>query len=133
MLKVTEGKRMYPTGIKRVDDVITIRMITLSMNMPMNLMGAGIKAAPTISPGTGRHFTFKEKIFTSITERPLKKHDQLRDMGFVVHSIWSCDYLRERRMLRDDDVPLPKEKCNPINIRDSYFGGRTMNSSIICN
>ena len=46
-------------------------------------------------------------------------------MGFVVHSIWSCNYLRERCMLRDDDVPLPKEKCDPINIRDSYFGGRT--------
>ena len=28
-------------------------------------------------------------------------------------------------MLRDDDVPLRKEKCDPINIRDSYFGGRT--------
>ena len=28
-------------------------------------------------------------------------------------------------MLRDDDAPLPKEKCDPINIRDSYFGGRT--------
>ena len=28
-------------------------------------------------------------------------------------------------MLRDDDVPLPKEKCDPINIRDSYFVGRT--------
>ena len=27
-------------------------------------------------------------------------------------------------MLRDD-VPLPKEKCDPINIRDSYFGSRT--------
>ena len=46
-------------------------------------------------------------------------------MGFVMHSIRCCDYLRERCMLRDDDVPLPKEKCDPINIRDSYFGGRT--------
>ena len=27
--------------------------------------------------------------------------------------------LRERYML-GDDVPLPKEKCEPINIRDSY-------------
>ena len=24
-----------------------------------------------------------------------------------------------------DDVPLPKEKCDPINIRDFYFGSRT--------
>ena len=46
-------------------------------------------------------------------------------MAFVMHSIWSCNYLRERHMLRDDDVPLPKEKCDPINIRDSYFGSRT--------
>ena len=74
MLKVTAGKRMYPTGIKKVDDIITIWMVTLSMlvdvNMPMNLMGAGIMAAPTVSPGIGRYFTFKENIFSSITERP---------------------------------------------------------------
>ena len=74
MLKVTAEKRMYPTGIKRVDDIITIWMVTLSMlvdvNMPMNLIGAGIRAAPTVSPGIGRHFTFKETIFSSVTERP---------------------------------------------------------------
>ena len=55
MLKVTVGKRTYPTGIKKVDDIITIWMVTLSMlvdvNMPMNLMGAGITAAPAVSPG----------------------------------------------------------------------------------
>ena len=45
-------------------------------------------------------------------------------MGFVMHSIWSCDYLGERCIIRDDNVPLPKEKCDPTNIRDSYFGGR---------
>ena len=67
MLKVTVGKRTYPTGIKRVDDIITIWMVTLSMlvnvNMPMNLMGAGITAAPTVSLGIGRHFTFKDSYF----------------------------------------------------------------------
>ena len=74
MLKVTLGKRTYPIGIMRADDVITIWMVTLLMlvgvNMPMNLMGAGITAALTVSPGIGRHFMFKEKIFSSITERP---------------------------------------------------------------
>ena len=54
----------------------------------------------------------------------IKKQEQLQDLGFEVHLIWSCDYLRERRML-GDDVPLPMEKCDPINIRDSYFGSRT--------
>ena len=33
-------------------------------------------------------------------------------MGFVVHSIWYCDYMRERHML-GDDVQLPKEKLTP--------------------
>ena len=42
----------------------------VDVNMPMNLMGAGIMAALTVSPGIGRHFMFKEKIFSSITERP---------------------------------------------------------------
>ena len=72
MLKVTVGKRTYPIGIMRVDDVITIWMITLSMlvdmKLPMNLMGAGIMAALTVSPGIGRHVTFKEKIFSSVRD-----------------------------------------------------------------
>ena len=50
----------------------------------------------------------------------IKKHQQLQDMDFVVHSIQSYDYLRERCML-GDDVPLPWEKCKPLDIRDLYF------------
>ena len=37
------------------------------MNMPMNLMNAGIMAALIVSPGIGKHSTFKEKVFNSIT------------------------------------------------------------------
>ena len=77
-----------------------------------------------VSPGIGKHSMFKEKNIQQHYIETIKKHQQLWDMGFVIHSIWSCDYLRERHMLRDD-VPLPGEKCEPLNIRDSYFGGRT--------
>ena len=96
------------------------------MNMPMNLKSAGIMAA-LVSPRIGKHSTFKEKIFNSITQHyieTIKKHQQLWHMGFVVHSIWPCNYLRERCKLRDD-VPLPKEKYKPLNMRNSSFGGRT--------
>ena len=76
MLKVTAGKRTYPTGIKRVDDIITIWMVTLSMladvNIPMNLMGADIAADPAVSPGIGRQFTFKEK-YSAALQRDHKK------------------------------------------------------------
>ena len=71
MHKVPMGRRRYHTGIKRVDDTITTWMVTLSirvdMNMPMNLMDAGIMDAHAVSPEIGRHFTFKEKIFSSVT------------------------------------------------------------------
>ena len=67
---------MDPTGIKRVDDVITIWMVNFLMlvdvNMPMNLMGAGITAALAVSPGIGRHFTFKEK-YSAALQRDHKK------------------------------------------------------------
>ena len=36
-------------------------------NMPMNLMGASITVALAVSSGIGKHSTFKEKIFNSIT------------------------------------------------------------------
>ena len=48
----------------------------VDMNMPMNLISAGIMAAPTVSPGIGRHFTFKEK-YSAALQRDHKKHDQL--------------------------------------------------------
>ena len=64
------GRRRYRTGTKRVDITITAWMVTLSVpavvNMPMNLMGAGITVALAVSPGIGKHSTFKEKIFNSI-------------------------------------------------------------------
>ena len=48
----------------------------VDVNMPMNLMGAGITASPTVSQGIGRHYTFKEK-YSAALQRDHKKHDQL--------------------------------------------------------
>ena len=71
MHKVPMGRRRYCTGIKKVDNTTTAWMVTLSIpvdvNMPMNLIGAGIMDALTVSPGIGKHSMFKEKIFSSIT------------------------------------------------------------------
>ena len=79
MHKVPMRRRRYCTGIKKVDDTITAWMVSLSipvdMNMPMNLMDAGITDAHAISPEIGRHFMFKEKLFSSIM-KPLRNHSQ---------------------------------------------------------
>ena len=65
------GRRRYHTEIKRVDNTITTWMVTLlipvDVNMPMNLKDVGITDGHAVSPEIGRHFTFKEKIFSSIT------------------------------------------------------------------
>ena len=71
MCKVTMGRRRYPTGTRRIDDIITTWMVTLwinaVMNMPMNLMGAGIMVAHAVSLEIGRHYMFKEKVSSNVT------------------------------------------------------------------
>ena len=120
------GRRRYHTGIKRVDDTITTWMVTLliplDVNMPINLMDIGITDAHTVTPEIGGTSHSRKK-YSAALHRNHQETEQLQDIGFVIHSIWSCDYMRERHML-GDDVPLPKEKFDPINIRDLYFGGR---------
>ena len=47
-------------------------------------------------------------------------------MGYVVHSMWSCDFLREKSI-----TPLLQDFCShldvseTIDIRHSYLGGHT--------
>ena len=54
----------------------------------------------------------------------LKKEKTLKEMGYVVHTMWSCDFDREKVV----NPPLQKYICElnipqTIHIRDSYFGG----------
>ena len=45
-------------------------------------------------------------------------------MGYVVHSMWACDFLREKSItppLQDFCSHLDVSKT--IDIRDTYFGG----------
>ena len=71
MHKVPMRRRRYHTGMKKVDDTTTTWMVTLSIpvdvNMPMNLMDAGIMDAHAVSLEIGGYFMFKEKIFSSVT------------------------------------------------------------------
>ena len=47
-------------------------------------------------------------------------------MGYVVHFMWSCDFLRQKSI-----TPPLQDFCShlgvseTIDIRDSYFGGHT--------
>ena len=54
------------------------------------------------------------------------KEKRLRELGFVVISKWSCEWLKEKQ--EDDEKQkfikqLNIQEC--INLRDCYFGGRT--------
>ena len=57
----------------------------------------------------------------------LRKADQLKELGFKVHTMWSCDF--EARLLRDpqwrawaNEVKIEEK---PLDLRDAYYGGRT--------
>ena len=68
--------------------------------------------------------TKRDKILQGSTfdkkyENTLLKEQRLRDMGFKVHSMWECDFKETW-----GKNPL-EEKTTPLQVRDSYFGGRT--------
>lgn len=55
----------------------------------------------------------------------LKKISHLQSLGIKMHTIWSCDYARQRTHASS------KKHISPIQFRDCYFGGRT--NAIILN
>ena len=64
------GEKKVPYRDKKSRQHITTWMVTLwinvVMNMPMNLMGAGIMVAHAVSLEKGRHYMFKEKISSNV-------------------------------------------------------------------
>ena len=47
-------------------------------------------------------------------------------MGYVVHSMWSCDFLRQKSITPPlQDLFSHLDVSETIDIRDSYFGGCT--------
>lgn len=54
------------------------------------------------------------------------KESRLREMGYIVKCIWKCEFdaiRKEEAAVREFITSL--NICEPINIRDCYFGGRT--------
>ena len=55
-----------------------------------------------------------------------RKEKILRGMGFVVHTMWGCEFQRSLKQNNDlsqwiEQLEIP----DPISVRDAYFGGRT--------
>lgn len=48
------------------------------------------------------------------------REERLRNQGYIVRSIWACEYAKE---IGETNVPL--FPSSPLYLRDSYFGGRT--------
>lgn len=56
----------------------------------------------------------------------VEKEKTLKSLGFVVHSMWSCDFEEEKKKNKRLQEWLKGNTfSDPINVRDAYFGGRT--------
>ena len=56
----------------------------------------------------------------------LKKEKTLTSIGYVVHSMWSCDFLGQKSITPPfQDFCSHLDVSETMNIRDSYFGGHT--------
>ena len=56
----------------------------------------------------------------------MEKESRLREMGFVLHTTWACEFAQLIRSQPEVcDLINELEFPNPITIREAYFGGRT--------
>ena len=53
------------------------------------------------------------------------KEKRLKEQGYIVLSKWSCKFAEEKKKPKIRDFLDSLNIQDPINLRDSYFGGRT--------
>ena len=88
--------------------------------------GCSFHGCLTCYPYRRDQFWNKGKNMIQRHRETLLKERRLREKGFRVISIWSCEFrreLRNKQELREFVDSLNIQ--DPINVRDSYFGGRT--------
>ena len=73
-----------------------------------------------------RHNCHPDRTLAEVYEATCKKTQQLRDAGYTVIEMWECDFQEQKKT----DPALQEflgtfELVEPLNPRDSFFGGRT--------
>lgn len=80
-----------------------------------------------------RHNCHPDRTLVEVYEATLKKTARLRNAGYTVIEQWECDFLEQKKT----DPALHEflatfELVEPMNPRDSFFGGRTNGVRLYC-
>ena len=84
--------------------------------------GCWYHGCPSCYPGDRDTLMINTKSLKMRYFETLKKEKASTSMGYVVHSMWSCDFLRQKSMTPPlQDFCSHLDVSEKIDIRDSYF------------
>ncbi len=92
----------------------------------MEFNGCWYHGCPRCYPRDRAKLVIGDKNLSTRHRDMLRKEERLAEIGFVVHSVWSCDF--ERELAKDGEMRAFVDALDivePIDMRDGYFGGRT--------
>ena len=80
-----------------------------------------------------RHNCHPDRSLAEVYEATLKKTKQLRDAGYIVIEQWECEFEEAKKTDPAlQDFLNTFELVEPLNPRDSFFGGRTNGVRLYC-
>ena len=90
--------------------------------------GCWYHGCPTCYPRDRDEIRLYGKSMAQRYRETLEKMERLREKGFVVECIWSCQFERDREKnptLKQWLLQHSSSFFKPLSVRDAYFGGRT--------
>jgi G:T-mismatch repair DNA endonuclease (very short patch repair protein) len=92
----------------------------------MEFNGCWWHGCPTCYPSDRDKLMVGGKNLKHKYKETLWKQNMLAKMGYEVHTMWSCQFEKEKREnVISQQIAQSCDISEPINIRDCFFGGRT--------
>lgn len=80
-----------------------------------------------------RHNCHPDRSLAEVHEATCKKTEQLRNAGYTVIEMWECDFEEQKKTNPAlQEFLATFELVEPLNPRDSFFGGRTNGVRLYC-
>ena len=99
---------------------------TYGQNHAFEFHGCWYHGCPSCYPRDRDGIHILDKSLNQRYRETLLKESRLKEVGFTVHSVWSCQWERRLKCYSDEKKLVEEMTIHePISVRDAYFGGRT--------
>ena len=88
--------------------------------------GCWFHGCPECYPRDRDKLVIMNKTMTRRHQETVQRASKIREMGFVLHEMWSCEFSRMIQLNREIEKFIQDlEISDTIDVREAYFGGRT--------